>query len=132
MTGGIRFVKVSYLETSALLSWFFNEPEGAEVRKAVNAADLIVTSDVLQVETERAFRRAFKEKILSDHDYDTLVELFHTHIKESIKTGKPWVSYLHCDEAFYVVGKNDLTYPLRKRGVVIATPPAQAIICHRQ
>jgi predicted nucleic acid-binding protein len=75
-------LKVSYLETSALLSWFFNEPKGADVRKAMNSADLIVTSDLLCVETERAFRRALKEGILSDDEYAALVELFYTHIKE--------------------------------------------------
>jgi len=47
-----------YLETSALLTWLFDEPDAAEIIDTLNHADLIVTSDLLRIETFRAIKRA--------------------------------------------------------------------------
>jgi len=51
-------LRVLYLETSALLAWLFNETTAEEVIGKINQADLIVSSELLRVETCRALLRA--------------------------------------------------------------------------
>jgi hypothetical protein len=49
-------MRVIYLETSALLTWLFNEPDASKIIDSLNGADLIVTSDLLRIETLRAMK----------------------------------------------------------------------------
>ncbi len=46
-----------YAETSALLSWFFGEARGREVRRALDSAAAVVTSELAVFELERALIR---------------------------------------------------------------------------
>ena len=46
-----------YAETSALLSWFFGEARGGEVRRALDGASAVVTSELAVFELERAVIR---------------------------------------------------------------------------
>ncbi len=49
---------IVYAESSAVLSWLFGEPPGAAVRRTLEAAEFVVTSDLTLVECDRAFHRA--------------------------------------------------------------------------
>ena len=46
-----------YAETSALLSWFFSEARGDDVRRALDGASAVVTSELATFEVERALIR---------------------------------------------------------------------------
>jgi len=74
-------LKVLYLETSALLAWLFNEPSAAEAVERINQSDLIVTSELLIVETCRALIRAGKENLLSKDQYRLLYDVFMSNLK---------------------------------------------------
>lgn len=49
---------IVYAESSAVLSWLLGEAEGEEVRRTLEAADFVVTSDLTLIECDRAFHRA--------------------------------------------------------------------------
>lgn len=65
-------MKVVYIETSALLSWLFNEPGCEEVRTAMASADKCVSSVLTLVEARRAFQRVLHEQLLTQADYHVL------------------------------------------------------------
>jgi len=46
-----------YAETSALLSWFFGEARGGEVRRGLDGASAVVTSELTAFELERGVIR---------------------------------------------------------------------------
>ena len=46
-----------YADTSALLSWFFGEARGDDVRRALDGASAVVTSELAAFEMERALIR---------------------------------------------------------------------------
>ena len=86
---------VFYLETSAALTWLFGEPEASELIDTINGADLIVTSDLLRIETVRAIKRALHEKLITLEQRETLIQTFRDYLKscfrmsidESVVTG---------------------------------------------
>ena len=47
-----------YVETSAVLTWLFGEPEAETVVRLIDQAELVVSSTLTVVEVERAFCRA--------------------------------------------------------------------------
>ncbi len=49
---------IVYAESSAVLSWLLGEPAGPSVRRTLEAAEFVVTSDLTLVECDRAFHRA--------------------------------------------------------------------------
>ncbi len=49
---------IAYAESSAVLSWLLGEPQGADVRRALEGAEFVVTSDLTLVECDRVFHRA--------------------------------------------------------------------------
>jgi hypothetical protein len=51
-----------YVETSALLSWFFGETRGDDVRRELEGAAAVVTSELATFEVERAFVRNMAER----------------------------------------------------------------------
>ncbi|MBP1597625.1 MAG: hypothetical protein H6Q05_3002 [Acidobacteria bacterium] len=61
-----------YLETSALLAWLLGEPAAATVISKVNRANLVLTSVLTLVETERALIRAETQRILTAGQAETL------------------------------------------------------------
>ena len=52
-----------YAETSALLSWLFDEPRGYDVRRALGGASGVVTSELAAFEAERALIRTIVRSI---------------------------------------------------------------------
>ena len=74
-------MKVLYLETSALLAWLFNETSAQEALDKMNQADLIVSSELLRVETCRALMRAEENKLISGDQYQLLLNTFMEHLK---------------------------------------------------
>jgi uncharacterized protein with PIN domain len=68
-----------YLESSFLLSWLFGEPEAARVRKAVDEAEVVVTSALTLLETERAIARASAARLLKEADAQRLRGLVARH-----------------------------------------------------
>ncbi len=55
-----------YVETSALLSWLFGEPEGSKAAEAIDSASVVVTSKLTLLEAQRALLRAGAEKGLTE------------------------------------------------------------------
>lgn len=49
---------IVYAEASAVLSWLLGEPTGPAVRRALQGAEFVVTSDLTLIECDRAFHRA--------------------------------------------------------------------------
>jgi predicted nucleic acid-binding protein len=47
-----------YAESSAVLAWLLGEPGGAQVRDALSAAELVLSSDLALVECDRVLIRA--------------------------------------------------------------------------
>jgi predicted nucleic acid-binding protein len=47
-----------YAESSAVLAWLLDEPSAAEVRRWLESADIIVTSDLTLIECNRVLSRA--------------------------------------------------------------------------
>ena len=74
-------MKVVYLETSAFLTWLFDEPDASEVMSTVNTAELIVTSSLIEVETLRACNRALREKLIDSHQHKVITESFKSQKK---------------------------------------------------
>lgn len=65
-----------YLETSALLTWLFNERESNRVRKVLEESERCVTSVLTIVEAERVFRRVLTRGHFTTVDYQKLRGLF--------------------------------------------------------
>jgi predicted nucleic acid-binding protein len=86
---------VIYLETSALLTWLFDEPDASQTIDTINGADLVVTSDLLRIETTRAIKRALHEKLITAEQRDALMltfrdlvqSCFRMSMDESVVTG---------------------------------------------
>ena len=76
---------VIYLETSALLTWLFDEPDASQIIDTINGADLIVTSDLLRIETMRAIKRALHEKLITSEQLETLIQTFRDYIKSCFR-----------------------------------------------
>ena len=74
-------MKVLYLETSALLAWLFNETAAKVAVEKMNQADLIVTSELLRVETCRALLRAEGRKLITRDQYQHLLKTFMENLK---------------------------------------------------
>ena len=72
---------VFYLETSALLTWLFDEPDASIIIDTINGADLIVTSDLLKIETMRAIKRALHEKLITLKQLKSLFRTFRNYLK---------------------------------------------------
>jgi predicted nucleic acid-binding protein len=72
---------VFYLETSALLTWLFDEPDASIIIDTINGADLIVTSDLLKIETMRAIKRALHEKLITSKQLKALFRTFRNYLK---------------------------------------------------
>jgi predicted nucleic acid-binding protein len=49
---------IVYAESSAVLAWLLGEPPGLAVRRALEAAEFVVTSDLTLIECDRALHRA--------------------------------------------------------------------------
>jgi predicted nucleic acid-binding protein len=63
---------ILYADSSALLSWLFAEPGGAEILPILKGADFVVTSDLTLVECERAFHRGRSLEQLSEEVFSEL------------------------------------------------------------
>jgi predicted nucleic acid-binding protein len=73
-------MRVLYIETSAILAWLFSEPNSHKVREQMDQSDIVVTSTLSLLETERAILRAINQNLLDSDDGQRLRELFtETH-----------------------------------------------------
>ena len=68
-----------YIETSAILSWLFGEPDSHEVIDTINRHKTIVSSVLLILETRRALIRAEIEGIIDAGEHQRLKGLFYEH-----------------------------------------------------
>lgn len=57
-----------YLETTALLDWLLGQSRGGQVRKTLDAASVVATSELTLTEAERALVRAEHEQLLTGGD----------------------------------------------------------------
>ena len=65
-----------YVESSAVLSWIFNEPGSDSLIKIMNKADICVSSVLTMLETERALLRAESAVLINSGDRLRLRGLF--------------------------------------------------------
>ena len=65
-------MKAVYLETSALLRWILGQSDADVVRQTVDRAELVLTSEITALETERALLRAEAEGSLNGGDAQRL------------------------------------------------------------
>lgn len=65
---------IVYLESSALLSWLFDEADGSRVAAALEAAELVAASRLTLVESSRALHRARALRALEEK---TILALEH-------------------------------------------------------
>jgi predicted nucleic acid-binding protein len=63
---------IVYAESSAVLAWLLGEPLGPAVRRALEEAEFVVTSDLTLVECDRALHRARSLGQLSPKQFDEL------------------------------------------------------------
>ena len=61
-----------YLESSAVLTWLLVEQRAAQVRRAVDSSEAIITATFTQVETERALIRAQVQGVITQADHARL------------------------------------------------------------
>ena len=76
---------ILYVETSALLTWLFNEPDSNEVIDTINHTDLIVTSELLRIETVRAVKRLCNEELITSEQMKSLLGIFDAHMQSWFK-----------------------------------------------
>jgi uncharacterized protein with PIN domain len=69
-------MKVLYIETSAILAWLFSEPDSHKVREQMDQSDIVVTSVLSLLETERVIFRAINQNLLDSDNGQRLRELF--------------------------------------------------------
>ncbi len=65
-----------YVETSAILSWLFGEPDSSTVVDIINDHEVIVSSVLSVIETGRAIIRAVNENIISPGEKQKLKGFF--------------------------------------------------------
>ena len=70
-------MNVIYLESSALLHWILGQSRAAEVRRAVDQAETVLTSALTLTETERALVRAEEQDLIKGGDAQRLRGLVH-------------------------------------------------------
>ncbi len=75
-------MKALYLESSAVVAWLFSEPSAANVIRATEEADLVVTSQLTIVEAERAIRRAVALRLIKEASAQKLRGLLARHWKK--------------------------------------------------
>jgi predicted nucleic acid-binding protein len=63
---------IVYAESSAVLAWLLGEPTGPAVRRTLEAAEFVVTSDLTLIECDRALHRA---RSLGQLSAESFVEL---------------------------------------------------------
>jgi len=64
---------ILYLDTSALVKLYAEEPGSVAVKKKVNAARIVSTSRVAYVEARAGFARKFRERELTREEYSQIV-----------------------------------------------------------
>ena len=69
-------MSVLYIETSAILSWLFGEPDSHEVIDTLNRNETVVSSVLSRIETGRALIRAETENIINAGEHQRLKGLF--------------------------------------------------------
>src|SRR4051812_19465392 len=57
-----------YAESSAVLAWLLGEPSGAQVRATLEAADVVMASDLTLIECDRVLIRLAASKHVSEAD----------------------------------------------------------------
>lgn len=65
-----------YIETSAVLSWLFRENKSYQVQKAIEHAELVVTSALTIAETNRSISRVLFQKLIKESQSKQLKKLF--------------------------------------------------------
>lgn len=73
---------ILYLDTSALIKLYAEEPETEEVRNAVGEARVVTTSEISYVEARSALTRKERDGSFSPQEHDDAVEQLDRDFKE--------------------------------------------------
>ena len=104
-----------YLETSALLSWLLGQSNSGEVRKTLDAASVVLTSELTLAEAERALVRAEHEQLLTGGDGQRLRGLLQ-------RSRSGWMTMTVSEEVLERAGRSFPVEPLRTLdGIHLAT-----------
>ena len=104
-----------YLETSALLSWLLGQSRSGEVRKTLDAASVVLTSELTLTEAERALVRAEHEQLLTGGDGQRLRGLIQ-------RSRNAWMLMTVSEEALSRAGRPFPVEPVRTLdGIHLAT-----------
>jgi predicted nucleic acid-binding protein len=77
-------MKALYLESSAAVAWLFGESNAADVAKAMDEAEIVVTSQLTIVEIERAIHRAVALRLIKEASTHRLRALLARQLKKWI------------------------------------------------
>jgi predicted nucleic acid-binding protein len=77
-------MKALYLESSAVVAWLLGESSAADVIRAMNEAEVRVTSQLTLVEIERVIRRSVALRLIRDASAQKLRGLLARHRKKWI------------------------------------------------
>ena len=80
-------MKAVYLESSAVVAWLFGEITASDVVKAMDEAEMVVTSKLTIVETERAIHRAVALRLIKDASAQRIRGLLARERKKWITMG---------------------------------------------
>lgn len=72
---------ILYIETSAVLHWLFGETDSRHVIDAINSAEIVLTSALTVLETERALVRAVRTDLLSEAKAGRTRKLFRDNLR---------------------------------------------------
>jgi len=100
-----------YLESSAVLHWLLGQPGAAEVRRAVDRADTVLTSALTVAECERALIRAEQDHALRGADAQRLRGLLN-------RAQASWTRMIVSDTVLARAGRSFPVEPLRTRDAI--------------
>ena len=95
-----------YVESSAVLAWLFAESRAAEVKRVLDAASSVVTSDLTLLEAHRALVRAERQSILKEGDAQRLRGLLR-------RVGDSWIRMQLVDDVLVRAGRPFPVEPVR-------------------
>ena len=104
-----------YLETSALLSWLLGQSRSGHARKTLDAASVVLTSELALAEAERALVRAEHEQHLTGGDGQRLRGVLQ-------RSRNAWMLMTVSDEVLTRAGRPFPVEPVRTLdGIHLAT-----------
>ena len=72
-------MKVAYLDTSALVKLYLDEPEQAQVEHLLDSTDAVAASVIAYAEARAVFARRLSSGVISEEKHAQILEVFESH-----------------------------------------------------